>query len=86
MSEPVTAKHLNRAMKDKPGLGVPIAHFEDNLARREAPRLTAGKASRRIDLNTGELREHLLAARLDEAHPLCSRPASARSFCPTAQR
>ena len=77
--EPVPARDLDRALEHEPGRRRPLADLEDHLARREAPRLTAGKALGGLDLHIVEHREHLMTTGVDQAHARVSCSAGTRA-------
>jgi hypothetical protein len=66
--EAVATHYLDAALEHQPGWGGSLADVEYALARREGPRLPAGKSFGRLDLRDIEHGEHLIPTGLDQAH------------------
>ena len=68
MPQPIPADDGDRPSKDEPGGRITVTDFENHLARCEGAALGAREASRCRDLGGVECREHLVAARVEQAH------------------
>ena len=68
VTQTVATDDLDASVEHQPRRDPPRAGFEDDLARPEGPRRTAGEALRRLHLRRVEHGKHLLAPRVDDAH------------------